>query len=818
MLFIRRLSAAPPADSRFHHTATARDAADRLIALLEEQGRAPETLEELRGDLRALAMTTPAAADALYYGAWREAALEGGRLFGAVDDPEYAARLRPSVLAGMRGMLAPEIAAAERAYAPTMFGMATLRRYVAHDGVPLETPAHLFARVVLGMLDIHAPWPAEAGPDTPGAPGLAVRLYRLLARGSVAIATPAFASGGFRRQMLTSCVLMRCETGAELPRVEAPPMTPKTPYDVYAEGAHREAADVAAQRTLTPSAGLDGDSMRAISEVVATFMRGSSVGAGFGVRLDIRGQGSPIRGLGGTSKGLPGLLPVLEAARVYADQAGRRAGAIAVYLDPHHPDLIAALCARREFALPRGTERSRQYLGCAPDMFFGFMLTDVFFERVRAHRPWSFLRIEECPGLADAWGPVYTELYERYEAEGRVAFRYDDAADLWHDILDTLVQTGSPYLLHKCATNRHNMQANVGPVVMSNLCTEIVEASGGPEIANCNLACVDLAAFVRSGELRWAELRAAVADLLRAVYFGHFSNTYWSEACRRSNMRTHPVAIGPCGYHDMLCAIGMAWDDAGADAFGGRVFAHMHWAALDASCRLVEDGEALPYAAWEGSRYQQGVLHPDTYEDVVYPPELDWEGLRERVRTTGLATSLHIACQPTSSMSQILGTSVCVYPRVTNAFVRETLDDSYTVISDLLRRDLEAAGAWKGEATVRRLLASRGSIQAWRDVPARVRALHRTWAELPVGAYVRHNIARRPWVDQSVSNTLRIADDPSKPPLVDRLSSVLLAEVDADVKTLSYYVFVERMAGENLAASGGAAGGEFCTADCESCQ
>lgn len=807
MQYIQALAAAPPADRFAFHSPAARRAAQRLLGSIEAGGRAPETFDDLWGDFRALSMRDPAAADTLYYGAWRLSADAGGRLFGAAADPVYEERLRPTVLAGMRGMLADEIARADRAYAPTMFGMVTLRRYLVSDGVPLETPAALFARVVLGMLDGAAPWPdrpAETGPSA-----LAVRLFRRLACGQTAIATPAFASGGFRRQMLTSCVLMHCGTGAERPTDEAPAPGPLTPFRDYAHGAYLDGADVAAQRTVRPAGRPDGDSMPSIAAAVATFMTGSAVGAGFGLRADIRGAGAPIRGLGGRSKGMPGLMPLLQAAADYADQAGRRKGAIAVYMDPHDPNLMAALCARREFALPRAGERSARYLGCAPDLFFGIMLTDVFMDRVRDHRPWSFLRTEECPGLDVAWGYEYRQLYERYEAEGRVADRYEDAADLWHDIMDTCVQTGSPYLLSKEAANRHNMQANVGPVVMSNLCTEIVEATGGPDIANCNLGCVNLAAFVADGQVRWADLRAAVADLVRGVYAGQFSNTYWSEACRRSNMRTHPLAIGPAGYADMLAAVGVAWDDADAPAVCSRVHAHMYWAAVDASCRLVEDGEALPYDAWEGSPYAQGILHPDTYDGVDYPAELDWDGLRRRVRTSGLATSLHIACQPTSSMSQILGTSVSVYPRASNAFVRETLDDSFLVVNAGLCDALRAAGCWDDETTLRRLLASRGSIQGWDDVPERLRRLYRTWAEVPLGAYVRHNLARVPWVDQSVSNTLRLVDDPAKAPVIDRLSSAITALYNADAKTCAYYTLVERAESENLACSG---------ESCERCQ
>ena len=391
----------------------------------------------------------------------------------------------------------------------------------------------------------------------------------------------------------------------------------------------------------------------------------------------------------------------------------------------------------------------------ARDLFYGLWVPDLFMERVDAGGIWTLFCPNEAPGLADAVGEEFKVLYERYEAEGR-GRKTVKAQDLWFRILDAQIETGTPYLLYKDAANLKSNQQNLGTIKSSNLCTEIIEYSSPEETAVCNLASLSLPAFVKDGAFDFAEFRktvmAATVNLNRVI-----DVTYYPiPEAKTSNLRHRPIGLGIQGLADVFAMLGLAWEDAAAADLNRRIFAHMYYAACEASCDLA--AREGPYETWWGSPAQKGKLQFDLWG--IQPeadPALDWDGLANAIRRIGMRNSLLVAPMPTASTSQILGNCECFEPYATHIFTRRTLAGEFIVVNRHLVKALQEAGVWS-EALKDRIIANNGSVQGLAEVPDNIQRVFKTVWETKQKTLIDMAADRGPYICQSQSLNLFLAD------------------------------------------------------------
>ena len=613
----------------------------------------------------------------------------------------------------------------ERDFLFDYFGLRTLQRsYLLRDdaGAIVETPQMLWLRVAMG---IHGDDEARVR-----------ETYDALSLLKFTHATPTLFNAGTRRAQLASCFLLGVE-----------------------------------------------DSIAGMYQCVADCAQISKWAGGIGLSLsDVRAAGSHISGTNGESSGILPFMKVLNACARHVNQAGKRNGSIACYLEPWHADIFAFL----ESKLPVGDEDSR-----ARDLFPALWIPDLFMRKLVESIEttqivdWCLFCPNEAPGLSDVYGEEFDSLYAKYEAEGRQRKKVP-VKDVWNAILTSQMQSGVPYMLYKDTVNKRNAQKNLGILKNSNLCAEIVIKSGPRDTAVCNLASVALPQCVRDGAFDHDELdrlvRICVRNLNQVI-----DRTYYPTENARVNNQTHrPIGIGVQGLADVFMHLRLAWESEAVRELNFRIFETMYFAAVDES---VEEAvrRGGPHGSWEGSPASHGILQFDMADGpLAYPLSRDWDALKAKIVRTGMANSTLLAPMPTASTSQILGNNEAIEPFTSNLYARRTLAGDFVCTNKWLVRHLGAR--WNDEV-FRSLQASEGSAQ---DLPldASARALFKTAYELPQRTLIDLAADRGVFVDQTQSLNLFV-DAPGEgdrgATLTRRLTSMHIHAWKRGLKTGVYY-------------------------------
>jgi ribonucleoside-diphosphate reductase alpha subunit len=455
---------------------------------------------------------------------------------------------------------------------------------------------------------------------------------------------------------------------------------------------------------------------------------------------------------------------------------GKRNGSFAIYLEPWHADIEDFL----KLKTPQGAEEER-----ARDLFYALWIPDLFMERVEQDAEWTLMCPHQCPGLADCHGEEFRRLYELYESEGRG--RKVSAQKLWFKILDSQIETGTPYILYKDASNAKSNQQNLGTIKSSNLCTEIIEYSSPEETAVCNLASLSLPAFIRGGtgqkSFDFAGLRSVVATAVTNLNRVIDINYYPTPETLKSNMRHRPIGLGIQGLADVFAMLRIPWESEKAAILNQRIAEHIYYAAVETSANIARTEGA--YETYQGSPASKGQLQPDLWG--VQPlterdGTLDWQALRALVAEHGLRNSLLIAPMPTASTSQILGNTECFEPVLSNIFTRRTLSGEYIIINKHLMTDLRRYGVWS-DGLKQKIIAQNGSVQGLDEVPDAVQKLYKTAWEIKQRTLIDMAADRGAFICQSQSLNLFVAD-----PTYAKLTSMHFYSWRKGLKTGIYYL------------------------------
>ncbi len=514
------------------------------------------------------------------------------------------------------------------------------------------------------------------------------------------------------------------------------------------------------------------DSISGIFETLTRCAKISQAAGGIGLSIhNIRAQGSYIKGTGGTSNGIIPMLKVFNDTARYVDQGGgKRKGAFAMYLEPWHADIEHFLDLKKN----HGKEEMR-----ARDLFYAMWISDLFMERVETNSEWSLFCPNESPGLEDCYGDEFKALYTKYEEEGR-ARRTVNARDLWGSIMESQIETGTPYILYKDAANEKSNQKNLGTIKSSNLCTEIMEYTSPDEVAVCNLASISLGKFVNEDKTYnfdklYEVARVVTKNLNRVIDV----NYYPVKEAENSNMRHRPIGIGVQGLADAFIKMRMPFDSPEARQLNKDIFETIYFAALTESNALAAvEG---PYQTYEGSPVSQGILQYDMW-DVTPSDRWDWAGLKAKIKESGVRNSLLLAPMPTASTSQILGNNECFEPYTSNIYSRRTLSGEYVVVNKHLLKDLVELGLWD-HSMKERLMAANGSVQHMDDVPQDIKDLYKTVWEIKQKILIDMSADRGAFICQSQSLNIFMEN-----PSLAKLTSMHFYAWKQGLKTGMYYL------------------------------
>ncbi len=511
------------------------------------------------------------------------------------------------------------------------------------------------------------------------------------------------------------------------------------------------------------------DSIEGIFDTLKDCALISKWAGGIGIHIhNIRASNTPIHGTNGKSNGLVPMLRVFNETARYVDQGGgKRNGSIAVYLSPEHPDIEAWLDLKRN----TGDENSK-----ARDLFYGLWVPDLFMERVEKQESWSLFCPHQCPGLNDVYGEKYRLLYEKYEAEGK-ATKVVQARDLWFQILNSQMETGTPYLLYKDACNQKSNQQNIGVIQSSNLCTEIIQYSNPEETAVCNLASLSLPAFVKDGIFNYEELHRVTKIVTRNLDRIIDINDYPTEKAERSNMRHRPIGLGVQGLADVFFLMKYPFISDEASEVNRNIFETIYHAAMETSMELSKEQGA--YSTFRGSPLSQGKFQFDLWG--VTALRYDWERLRRQVMEHGVRNSLLVAPMPTASTSQILGNTECIEPITSHLYTRRTLAGEFIVVNEYLVRELMEMGKWN-ESVKQNIIANQGSVQQL-DLPDEMKQRYKIVWEMPMKKIIDMAVDRGAFICQSQSLNLWVKD-----PTYTILTSMHFYGWKKGLKTGIYYL------------------------------
>ena len=499
---------------------------------------------------------------------------------------------------------------------------------------------------------------------------------------------------------------------------------------------------------------MQDDSLDGIYDTLKQCALISKSAGGIGLSIHhIRSKGSYIKGTNGESNGIVPMLRVFNDTARYVDQGGgKRKGSIAIYLEPWHPDILAFLDLKKN----HGKEELR-----ARDLFYALWTPDLFMERVEQNADWSFFCPNECPGLQDAYGADFKALYEKYESAG-LARETLPARTVWDKVVESQIETGTPYMLYKDAANEKSNQKNLGTIRSSNLCTEIMEYTAKDEVAVCNLASIALNKYVDmennsfNHQLLYDVTYHATGNLNRVIDV----NYYPVPEARNSNMRHRPIGLGVQGLADTFALLQLPFESPEARKLNKEIFETIYFAACTASKdAAIAEGA---YSTFKGSPASKGELQFDLWGMNDHSGRWDWTTLKGEIIEHGMRNSLLLAPMPTASTSQILGNNECFEAFTSNLYVRRTLSGEFIVLNTHLVRDLIALDLWSLNMKDE-ILRHKGSIQAIEGIPDHIKALYKTTWEIKQRHVLDMAADRGAYVDQSQSMNIHMVDaNPAK--------------------------------------------------------
>ena len=642
-----------------------------------------------------------------------------------------------------------------RDYLLDYFGFKTLEKgYLFKvNEVVVERPQHMWMRVAIG---IHYDLKCE---NMEECLALVKESYDLMSQKFFTHATPTLFNAGTPRPQLSSCYLIA----------------------------------------------LEDDSIEGIYNTLSDCAQISKYSGGIGLHIhNIRAKGSHIQGTNGKTDGLVPMLRVFNSTARYVNQSGKRNGSFAIYIEPWHPDIEDFL----EMKKNHGDEELK-----ARDLFYALWVSDLFMERVKGNAKWSLFCPNECVGLDNAYGDSFKALYEKYEADGK-ARKIVNARDLWFKILDSQMETGTPYILYKDAANKKSNQQNLGTIKSSNLCTEIIEYSDATETAVCNLASIALPCFVNESTKQFDydklhEVTKVVTNNLNRVIDINF---YPTEKTSRSNLRHRPIGIGVQGLADTFILMDIPFCSDEATTVNKLIFETIYHASLEKSNEIAisrnktinellskeliskymnqYDSKLLDsanknllgtYSSFDGSPTSKGILQFDTW-NVVPSDRYNWDALKQSIIKHGLRNSLLVAPMPTASTSQILGFNECFEPFTSNLYSRRTLAGEFVVVNKYLMKELIAAGQWN-EQVKNNIIANKGSVQQLTILSEHIRNKYKIVWEMPMKQLIDMSADRGAFICQSQSLNLWLED-----PTYNTLTSMHFYSWKKGLKTGIYYL------------------------------
>ena len=487
------------------------------------------------------------------------------------------------------------------------------------------------------------------------------------------------------------------------------------------------------------------DSIDGIYDTLKQTAKISQSAGGIGLSIhNIRATGSYIAGTNGTSNGIVPMLRVFNDTARYVDQGGgKRKGSFAIYVEPWHADIFDFLNLKKN----HGKEEMR-----ARDLFYAMWIPDLFMRRVEEDTTWTLMCPNECPGLYDTHGEEFEKKYLEYE-NGKKGRKTIKARELWEKILESQIETGTPYMLYKDAANRKSNQKNLGTIRSSNLCTEILEYTSADEVAVCNLASIALPMFVKDGGFDHQGLYDVTVRATKNLNKVIDRNYYPVKEAENSNFRHRPIGLGVQGLADTFIKLRMPFTSDEAKALNQEIFETLYFAALTASKDMAKEEE--PYESYKGSPISKGEFQHNLWgiKDEELSGRWDWTALRKDVKKHGVRNSLLVAPMPTASTSQILGNNECFEPYTSNIYTRRVLSGEFIVVNKHLLEDLVNLGLWD-EDLKQELMRANGSIQQLDNVPDEIKELYKTAWEMSMKDIIDMSRQRGYFIDQSQSLNL----------------------------------------------------------------
>jgi len=482
------------------------------------------------------------------------------------------------------------------------------------------------------------------------------------------------------------------------------------------------------------------DSIEGIYDTLKSCAQISQSAGGIGLAIhDIRATGSYIKGTNGTSNGIVPMLRVFNDTARYVDQGGgKRKGSFAMYIEPWHADVFDFLDLKKN----HGKEEQR-----ARDLFYALWIPDLFMKRVKENGDWTLMCPHECPGLSETHSAEFEALYTKYEKEGK-GRKTIKAQDLWFKVLESQIETGTPYMLYKDAANAKSNQQNLGTIKSSNLCTEIIEYTAPDEVAVCNLASIALPKYVlENGTFDHDKLFEVTYQATLNLNKIIDENYYPVEEAKNSNLRHRPIGLGVQGLADAFIMMGLPFESEEARALNREVFETIYYASMTASKDLSKVNG--PYETFEGSPVSKGVFQFDMW-GVTPSSRWDWDVLKEEVKTHGVRNSLLLAPMPTASTAQILGNNECFEPYTSNIYTRRVLSGEFIIVNKHLLKDLVREGLWNKDMR-QKIVAANGSIQNINEIPQHLKDLYKTAWEISQKAIIDQAADRGAYICQSQS-------------------------------------------------------------------
>jgi len=625
------------------------------------------------------------------------------------------------------------------------FGFKTLERayLIKINKKIIERPQHLWMRVAIG---IH-------GNDIKDV----LETYDLMSKKYFTHATPTLFNSGTRRPQLSSCFL--CS--------------------------------------------VNDDSISGIYDSLKEMALISKYAGGIGIHIhQVRSKGSHIRGTNGTSNGIIPMLRVFNNTARYVDQAGKRLGSIAVYLETWHSDIEAFL----ELKKNHGSEEER-----CRDLFLALWVSDLFMKRVKENKKWSLMCPDKCRGLSDVYGDEFEKLYEKYENEEKYT-KQINAQDLWFKILEAQIEQGVPYILYKDAANNKSNQKNIGTIKSSNLCAEVLIHSSPEETGVCNLASICLPTYINDNQFNFEKLHSVVKTIVKNLNKVIDINFYPIEKGRVSNLRHRPIGIGVQGLADVFMILEYPFESKEASKLNNEIFETIYHAAVEASMELAKKrGKIIDdilnnnsdldinkyvnefendiiktkykgaYSSFEGSPISQGLFQFDLWNENP-SDRYDWELLRNDIKEYGIRNSLLLSPMPTASTSQIMGFNESFEPITNNIYQRKTLSGEFIVINKYLIKKLIDKGLWNKEMKDTIILYE-GSVQNIKEIDQDLKDLYKTSWEIKQKKIIDMSADRGKYICQTQSLNIFMEE-----PDFQKLSSMHFYGHSKGLKTGSYYL------------------------------